>query len=357
MNAPAILVCLAAATAIGCGSSNQTEAEPPAPVETSDAVKFCRDFYAAICDHLELCSCEPAIVSSCRAYRCDGPLFDGADDPISRGTLVFDPLSADALFARLRDPGASCQGLYADTGLDSYSANSLGGVFRGTLPEGSSCSLSSSKQKPGPTDCAAGLACLPDDQGRDRCVKLAKPGEACSLIPENPGSNCLLQQGPDSDNEFESAFDGLVCVPNGASGSEGTCATNAANGVACDDASQCASRRCVPASGRAPGLCGQKLSAGSPCDASLDCETNYCGTRGSSGVCTPQAADGAECSEDAACRSGTCEPGGGAGVNICVTPAATTPLPLGSACGTSQACESTYCYESRCAPRVCSMFD
>jgi hypothetical protein len=353
-------VCLglaAVATMVACGSSERNAPESEPPVETGDGSTFCRDFYAALCDHLELCACNPAVVANCRAFECDGPLFEGTDDAIARGTLVFDPARADVLFARLRNPSASCEGLYADVDLDSYSANTLGGVFRGTLGEGSSCLLPSSKQKPAPTDCAPGLVCLPDAANSNRCVRLAKPGEACPIVPAEPGSNCLLQQGPDVDNEFESAFDGLACVPNMPSSSQGTCATRAPNGTACDSHAQCESGRCTNFGATAEAhVCAQRIGSGSSCQRSSDCETNYCDLNRTSPLCVPQSADGVECNEPDECRSGVCEPGSG-GRNVCVSPPMTMSIPLGGSCSTSGECASAYCYEGRCAPRVCSLFD
>jgi hypothetical protein len=311
--------------------------------------------YAALCDHLELCSCDASIVASCRAYECDGSLFEGTDDAIARGTLVFDQSRADVLFARLRSPNASCEGLYADVDLDSYSANTLGGVFRGTLTEGSSCALPSSKQKPTPTDCAPGMLCLPDAQNSNRCVRLAKLGEACPLLPGASDSSCLVQQGPDVDNEFESAFDELACVASTASSSQGTCATRAPNGTACENHTQCESGRCASTATGAS-VCAQRIGSGSPCEESRDCETNYCERTRANPVCVPQSADGVECGAPDACRSGVCE-SDTSGTKVCVSPPTTTPLPLGGSCNMWGECASGYCYEQRCAPRVCSMFD
>jgi hypothetical protein len=347
---------LVALAMLACGSSERNTPEPKPPGETGEGASFCQDFYAALCDHLELCSCDATIVANCQAYECDGPLFEGTDDAIARGMLVFDQSRADVLFARLRNPSASCEGLYADVDLDSYSANTLGGVFRGTLTEGSNCSLPSSKQKPSPTDCAQGLVCLPDAQDSNRCVRMAKPGEACPIVPGEPDSNCLLQQGPDVDNEFESAFDGLACVPTGASSSQGACATRAPNGTACNSRAQCESGRCASTGADGRAACAQRIGSGSSCEESSDCETNYCELTRASPVCVPQSADGVECDAPDACRSGVCE-SGTSGTNVCVPPPMTTPLPLGGSCDTWGECASGYCYERRCAPRVCSMFD
>jgi len=338
---------------LGCGDSDRKDPGPVTPGENGDASAFCEEFWDAVCDHAELCGCDPQIVGNCRGIQCAGPLFEGSDDPIERGTLIFDPAAAGALFARLRNPSTSCDGVYADLGLDSYSALSFGGVFRGTLPEGSPCSLQGSKQRPGVTECVAGSLCLPDGQGEQRCLKLAGVGESCSVNPNEPDSNCLLRKGPDSDNEFESAFDALVCLPSAGSSSSGTCATNAPNGASCDDDDQCESGRCVTSSNDGPSTCAQALSSGSRCEASSDCETGYCGSGNAGRLCVPQAADGVECVEDQACRSGACMLDGVTGMGVCAPAPVPAAVPIGGACSRSDDCASLFCYDGRCAPRVC----
>lgn len=343
----------AAVSLLACGSSERSDPKPE-PEQSDDSAAFCRGFYAALCDHVELCACDAPIVANCRGVKCDAPLFAESGDPIARGTLIYDQEAADALFARLRDPSTSCDGLYLDLGLDSYEAHSLGGVFRGTLGEGSSCARESSKQKPGPTECAVGLLCLPDAAGALRCTPASEPGESCTPNAAEPDSNCLLRQGPDSDNEFESAEDSVICVPSAGSASSGTCSTAAPNGSACEAGAACESGRCLRDSAE-PGVCSQKLSSGSPCQNSTDCETNYCSLNGATRLCVPQAADGAECTAHDACRSGNCLLDTSASSGVCG--AGRVPTPLGGSCTNASDCASRHCSQNRCAPGICGLFD
>ena len=333
-----------------CGSSERHDPKPSA----SDAAGFCQDFFAALCDHIELCACDPDLVASCRNYRCDeDALFEEAYDPIAAGTIIFDREAASALLAKFRAPPTSCVGIYADLGLDSYSAHGFGGVFRGTLSAGSTCTYAQSKKNPGTGECADGLLCLPDAGGTNRCVAIAEPGEACPVTAEHPDSSCLLRQPPDSDNEFESAFDALICLPNANSTTDGTCGTAAPNGSACNDNDQCESRRCASSD-----VCMAKLGVDGTCNSSSDCESGHCQFSTPSSICAPKLADGASCFQNAECVNGGCNPTSESNVSRCgPLPPAPTPQPLGAACTDSNECDSLFCRAGECKPRVCEVFD
>ena len=124
------------------------------------------------------------------------------------------PGSSHPVLAHLASPSSSCDALFLDLGLDSVSVSSWGGALTGTRQVGEACS-SPVGTKGGVSDCKEGSLCLRIDYRPESLRALVALGGECDVGPD-PARMCFDRRPPDSDDEFESAFDALICIPSGA---------------------------------------------------------------------------------------------------------------------------------------------
>jgi hypothetical protein len=312
---------------------------------------------------MERCSCDAAAVAR---YREVNAVLCDANDPngylgrlvtaVESGDLVYNPGSADALFARLHDEDAPCVGEpYRALKLDSAEVHSFAGTFVGTPRLGNFCTMPIG-EKGGVSDCREGF-CLPDPMYTAICGNFVGEGQPCDLDPA-PGRSanvCHETTPPDIDGEYATAFRSVVCraTPNGAF--PATCVRDLEDGAPCTSQMACASHFCR---GEPENLvCAEKSAAGEPCAAHSDCETGACGDDGLCGAPLP---DGADCGyENHACTSGFCNDV--AGADACA-PAPTQAV--GEACAASAECISIgsgssrdrACQDGRCVNDICAEY-
>jgi hypothetical protein len=320
--------------------------------------EFCRRFYEAIADHVALCGCTDASVQMWRTFgatSCGDPsgLVPRLEPAIRDGQLVYHPERVDALLAPLAGT-ASCYATWTDLGLDSATVLTMGGVFTGTGDVGNPCRILAG-QKGGVHDCKEGLLCAANSAGAPRCATLVGMGEECD-VGATPDRMCFERRPPDSDDEFESAFDLLVCIPSVDGGTTGTCRKNLDDGLLCHQGATCKSGHCV-ATGVGTGVCTAKAADGESCSNGAMCSSGACGRPGdaSASVCTAPLADGAWCGyDDASCASGRCyaidnqttskSPG------VC---GPKLDKPVGSSCSQGYECATGVCRANRCTEHIC----
>jgi hypothetical protein len=347
----------AALAACGSAPSAGMCLEPLA--QEPSALDFCAEFHTALCDHVGGCGCGGDAALNCRAQLescATDAFFAELSAGVMAGSYVYDAEAAAALVARIRSPGSSCDSWVAATGFDTYSAHSFGRVFRGTLTEGSACEPEDDKKYVGATVCAEGLLCLPDTSGSNRCVAIAAPGDACPVVAAHPDSSCLERRPPDSDEEFESSYRSIVCVPDGAGSTTGTCERLAPDGTACNNHEQCASGRCRRSSEdfSLPGTCAAQVTDGETCSESPDCESGRCVFNGPA-TCAPKYADGVACTSNEDCSSDFCDASGGSSseMGICGSDPSPEPLMPGSPCSADDDCDRSSCAQGVCLERIC----
>jgi hypothetical protein len=324
---------------------------PAATAAEADVLNFCQHWVEALCDYTERCGCGSDAGAKCRtqyAAACEaGGFFGGLGSAVAAGTVIYDPVAADALLARFRAPEPSCvEEPFVDLRLSSDELYSWAGTFSGTLGLGSACSHPVS-YKGGVSDCRSDLACAPKSGGGATCVALVGLGEDCDVSGDEnlQGSSariCFDHRAPDSDGEYESAFDSLSCVPASAGSSRHICSRELGVGNSCDGGDACESGRCVSSGGGAK-ACAAPLADGATCVASSDCESGSC--YGS--VCGAPKADGDPCLVDADCQSGSCRRGDQS-VGICGGGSA-----VGEPCSTDADCATETCRAGSCWADIC----
>jgi hypothetical protein len=352
----ATLVGWVCAFAFACSQTGEQEGPAQPGSQAGAAYGFCADFFEVVCQQLWRCECsEPALeVCEGQLERCgEGGFFGALEEGLARGWLRFDKARAAALLARMSDAPSACDNQFVVLGFDSYTVLTFDGAFVGTLAPGAQCGAADSKSTPSVSFCREGSICLPDAEGVNRCVVVAAPGEACPLVPQNPGSSCLERRPADPDGSFTSAVVELVCVPDG-SGS-GTCQRDAPDGTACDHPAQCASRFCRTSEVDEPGVCAPKLPEGDACGDPAECETGRCDFAGDPPTCAERDATGAECLLDEDCESLTCDfEDSSEGVGMCGESAA--PLSPGTACGPADKCDGGVCADGVCLAPICTFY-
>jgi hypothetical protein len=148
---------------------------------------------------------------------------------------------------------------------------------------------------------------------------------------------------PDSDGEYESAFDSLGCVVLEA-GMPALCVSELEDGAPCLSDEICRSGRCATIDDAR--LCQPKLAAGEACGTSKDCEAGACRYDLSPPTCGEPLPDGTPCNyDDAGCESGTCVGG------IACGPAPTASV--GSACTADEDCVTGTCRGGSCFADIC----
>jgi hypothetical protein len=342
---------------LGCSGGNDGPGDDAGSKvgETGNPETFCTDFIGALCTHFEQCGCLPEQVSECRELltRCDSS--DYVFDPralLASGDVTFHAEALRPLIARLRDPKTPCRAMFSDLGFDSVSVYTFAGVWLGTRAPGESCPVPLG-QKGGVNTCKPGAFCVAasrtDDAGR--CVVLAARGEACDLGPA-PRRMCFDKRPPDNDDEFESAFDFLVCIPNAPGATEGTCRAELADGSPCESGESCKSGRCAePEDSLASGSCAAKLAVGGACDWSGDCVSGACGD----GRCSGLIANGSNCDFDSrSCMSQSCHAPDnqtdGTSPGVC---GPKLDKPLGASCTQGYECASDVCRGDKCLNPIC----
>jgi hypothetical protein len=368
-----VLVC---ALVVACSSSNESgrtgigDGTPddgsggssPGPA----ADDFCRTFVNAFAAYLETCSCGTEAVQPYRDQAeplCDAGFLGGTTSAVAAEDLIFDSDAAAALLARLDEPNPLCvEELFRDLKLQAGELYSFAGTFKGTRELGSPCTLPVS-YKGGISDCREG-ACASDGIGGGVCIALVGEGEPC----DESGDHNLVSttarlcfddaRPPDSDGEYESAFDSLSCNPTASGAATGTCVRDLANGGPCGSRSACQSGRCIGSDVPNEGVCAAKLPDGEVCMGHLDCQSGACGN-GNPRVCGPKLENGQPCDyDDAACASGSCN-------DLDVSGGVCSPAPtraLGESCSSSFDCVSAghggsrdaVCHSGICVADICA---
>jgi hypothetical protein len=324
------------------------EPEPPVGMG-DDASGFCQLWVDSFATYMESCGCGADAAARYRATslcETDDP-FGGVAAAVARGDLRYDAAAAESLFERLDAADPLCvEEPYRDLQLDSSELYSLAGVFTGTHALGEPCTMPVS-YKGGVSDCAEGV-CAPDGAGNGVCIALVGPGEECDASgDENLASSspklCHESRPPDSDGEYESAFDFVSCVVLEA-GAPAVCVTELEDGAPCSSDEICTSGRCATATDDA--TCQPKVVAGEACNTSGDCLTGACRYDVTPSVCGELLPDGTLCNyDDAACESGTCLTS-----MLCGPPPS---APVGANCATDDDCQTGTCRGGSCFADIC----
>lgn len=320
------------------------------------ALDFCRRWVERHCAYVEECGCGAMAADRCGAEFgtiCEPQGFIGSlAGAVDSGDLVFDAAAGEALLARYDEPDPSCvEETFRNLRLNSLEAYSLAGTFRGTHELGAACTLPVG-YKGGISDCSEGL-CAPDEAGSGRCIGLGALGDPCDASGNHNLTSattvlCFDVRPPDSDGEYESAFDSLSCVPSTPGAATLVCSRALQDGQPCDADEACASARCS-ASAPNVGECAPKLDDGDVCSSSHDCSSGACDP--TTQRCSAPLADGAACSyTDSACASGSChDTDDGAGGTCGPAPTAL----IGEACSTDDQCVTGTCRTGLCFADIC----
>jgi hypothetical protein len=343
------------AGALADGANSDAAAAAPGLVTGN----LCPRLLQAFCDYETRCGCNAAELASCRdfaATNCLEPTSSWADfdRAVAAGDLVYYPGLLDAALVPLASPAAPCYAHYTDLGWDSVTAYDYGGVLTGAHALGDTCTLPAGF-KGGVQDCQDGSICWSVNGGQARCVLRVGLGEACEL-GDNPARVCLDRRPPDSDDEFASAFESLMCTPTAAGATTGTCSNNLADGQPCRQNETCQSGLCVYT---APGTasCQPKLGNGQACLDGGECLSGACRLGdGGGGLCSDTLlADGEACGyDDASCASGSChtpdDQTSGQSPGVC-GPKITRAT--GEACAQGYECVTGVCRSNQCLAHIC----
>jgi hypothetical protein len=340
-----LIACLLVSACHGSNGASDAGAGDDTSMDDS-----CAEFMAAVVAHYEACGCQSELIETLRAQLDQCVLMKQQAihaQLVGSGEVKFHPEVFAKLAARLRDPKASCSTYFGDMGLDSVSVYGMDGVYEGTREVGQSCTVALGT-KGGINTCKAGALCWPDENDQGRCLALVGKGKACDLGAA--GRNlCHDRRPPDNDNEFETAFDALTCVPDSPGASTGTCRDQLEAGSVCGLDEACKSGRCAEGTGD-ESMCMAKLADGAKCLNRSDCQSGAC-----SGVCSAPLADGMKCGyDDLNCQSGSChtidDASSGTSPGSCGPKLAKK---LGAACTQGYECESQTCRDDVCRPRLC----
>lgn len=287
----ATFVALAATLSAACA---QSVTVVPEPVALDD---LCTELSAALCDVVERCECSAAEIANCRyTYEsdCDESLLTpNVRDAVAAGLIVYDPLAAGRVIARLRAPAASCASSADAMGWRLGDVFTFGGALAGTQPTGASCTATSYSE----------VNVCRDGYCRDgACAPLRGLGGSCD-------STTLCVR-----------LDVSADLPS-------------AGGVML---------RCAPPD-TAARTCQPLLPGGAVCVSRDECTSQACPL----GICSPVSAVGAPCTGDNECASGRC---GGAGVCVAGN------VPLGGACSFDPECANRRCRDGVCEGNLCASF-
>ena len=287
---PLGMVGLALVAVVGCPVSATA---PPAPIARED---FCAELIDARCDVVERCACGAASAALCRSdltIDC-APEFSNpeVEASIAAGRLVYDPLAAGRLVARIRSEPPLCSDSMA-LGFRLRDVIDFGGALVGAVEPGAPCSLPEGF----PNECHQGL-CFDGT-----CIAIHGLGEACG-----PTLPCL-----DLDAPYVLDFDGSS-PPSILRCASGTCQALLPAGETCTRDEECATFSC------AAGRCAAPIAVGGICDFDVQCATHRCGVGriGERACIAGDAPDGAACTFEVECASHGC------GDGICMTPLCAT---------------------------------
>lgn len=255
---------------------------PPVPFDD-----FCAQFVGSVCALRERCACgDAAVGGDCEANlgeRCTW-LYGGADvrSAVDAGLLVYDPVAAARLIARMECGSTDCRVTGEALGFTLRNRPSLAGVLTGTVAPDASCSQ--------------------PDIGVQVCAGM----NACTSGVCQPAWTSL---GDPCDPMFATSYfcvdpDALVdhAVPAGGYCSPGTstCVRYGAPGEPCRHLGECLTRGCVA------GACTPPAGDGAACEVFEQCASGFC----ESGVCTTRrpGAPGEVCDVASDCALGTCAP-------------------------------------------------
>lgn len=322
------------------------------------AVSFCEDFFDAVCQQLWRCGCNERALEICE-YQLESCSEEGfflsLKEGIAKGWLRYDPAAADAVLARMTDAPEACDDQFVVLGFDSVSGHTFGGVFRGTLDAGSECEPDR-KAEPGVSYCREGLLCLLASDQVHRCAPIAAPGEACPVVPEDPGSSCLERRPVDPDGTFTSAQSDLACVPDTAGSETGTCQRGAADGTHCAHHSQCDSGFCQVTEGEeVQSTCARRAANGRTCFEPNACDSGRCDFSMDPPTCAEPSPKGGDCLIAEDCASGHCVWAEDESFGTCEE--APTPLAPGAECGAQDACAGGLCVDNVCLQPICTTYN
>ena len=331
--------------------------------------EFCARWVEEFSMYMERCACDAAAVMRYReqvARACEpgGPLglFASLPAAVAAGDFTYDGQAALSLFERLHEPEPECvQEPFRALQLDSVELYSLAGVFLGTRALGEPCAHPVG-YKGGVSDCREG-ACAWDGAKAGVCIALVGLGEECDASgDENFRSTvprlCHVRRPPDSDGEYESAFDSVICDASVGDPGLRHCVNDRTDGAACRSDDVCRSGLCLGSETSNDGVCAAKVANGEPCQSHLECASGAC-QNPEPRVCGAPLSDGEACQyADTACASGSCTSDG---PSVCVPSATRAP---GESCTQSTECMSSghgdsrasACQAGRCVNDICAAF-
>ncbi len=357
-----ILVSGSCAIAAGCEAADEEGAGDEQRSRAGSAVSFCEDYYDVTCQQLWRCGCSERALEVCE-YQIEScsqsGFFFSLEEGLAKGWLRYHADAAEALLSRMSGAPDACDNQFVILGFDSATGQTFGGVFTGTLDAGSECGdQPDRKTKPGVSYCREGHLCLPSRDGVNRCVPVAAPGEACPVVPGDPGSSCFERKSVDPDGTFTSTQLDLVCVPDAAGGETGTCQRRAADGTACSDHSQCESGYCPSSETGEGGACASKLANGEPCFEPNACSSGRCDFSVDPPACAEASPEGGDCLFAEDCASNDCVYAASDDLSgTCGPDEVSAPLPPGSACDASETCDGGLCSDGVCSQPICKTYD
>jgi hypothetical protein len=122
------------------------------------------------------------------------------------------------------------------------------------------------------------------------------------------------------------------------------------DGNACNNNSQCGTRRCVGGI-CIPPPCAGHCTSGAPCGANSDCGSQVCtNSTCQPPACSPHCAPGAACSDNGNCSSFVCT----GATNTCGPPRCSPNCNQGAPCGDDSDCRAQVCENGLCQPPACS---
>jgi hypothetical protein len=359
-----ILVAWLCALAAACSEASEDKGHEQQSSQAGAAISFCEEYFSATCQQLWRCDCNEGALAVCE-YQIEtcgtAGFFLSLEEGIAKGWLRYDAGRARALLARMTAAPEACDHEFVVLGFDSVTGHTFGGAFAGTLSAGSECGDNPDvKALPGVSYCREGLLCLPGADHVNRCVPITGPGEACPIVPSDPGSSCFERRPADPDGTFTSGQIDLVCVPDAPGSQTGTCQRGALDGTACANHAQCGSGFCQTSEPGevVPGTCADRLVNGALCFDPNACDSGRCDFSVDPPSCAEPGPEGGACLFAEDCASKNCvlpeddEPFG-----KCLQAESSTPLPPGTECGPEDACEAGICGTGVCLQPICTAYN
>jgi hypothetical protein len=359
-----ILVAWLCALAAACSQAGEEDGHDQQSSQAGAAISFCEEYFSATCQQLWRCGCNQQALEVCE-YQIEtcgaAGFFLSLEEGIEKGWLRYDPNRARTLLARMTDAQEACDHEFVVLGFDSVSGHTFGGVFAGTLGAGSECGDDPDvKALPGVTYCREGLLCLPGADHVNRCAPIAALGEACPIVPSDPGSSCFERQPADPDGTLTSGQIDLVCVPDAPGSQTGTCQRDAPDGTVCANHAQCASGFCLTSEPGEllPGTCAGRLANGELCFDPGACVSGRCDFSVDPPSCAEPSPDGGACLFAEDCASENCAPAEDDELfGTCHEATSSSPLPVGTECGPQDACAGGICGDGVCLQPICTAYN